>query len=147
MYAQRILEQTRITLAKDHGPGAITPPDNADPYHNIVDTSQGLQSKISTIKSVKPKCEARGGFVYLDKGMLKAMLRIASPYSYTVTEISGGCHSLTSSHYLGYAFDVGKINGTIVSGNNGADWSGFSTQCTLNGATQVLNPGNDRNHQ
>ena len=80
--------------------------------------------------------------MYLDERMLNGMLALSRKYTFTVTEIAGGSHEVNSRHYAGVAFDVGRINGELVSYDN--DYvADFMAGCRRKGAIEVLGPGDD----
>ena len=133
--AAEILKNPNITLATGHDSQVR---DVATARQNIVDTAAGRQARRSHYQN------APGGGIPLQIPMLRGMLALARSYDFRVTEIAGGSHSPGSSHYDGFAFDVGAINGVRVDSNN-PDFQSFMALCRRQGAKQVLGPG-DRGH-
>lgn len=134
--ASDILTSTRIDLLTVHPdpPDPMYNFDGATAYDNIHDTAVGLMAKNSCYEN------APCGQAYLDIGMLAGMRALAGSYTYLVTSIAGGSHSVNSRHYVGVAFDVGTINGLGV--NTGNPYvNGYMAACLNLGATEVLGPG------
>lgn len=131
-----ILADSNIELLPYHPapPDPIYNEDGATAYDNIMDTANGLMAQNSCYEN------APCGETWLDVAMLAGMVSLADTYSYLVTSIAGGSHSVNSLHYLGLAFDVGVINGLGVSASN-PYVDGFMNQCLSLGATEVLGPG------
>ena len=131
--ARQIQNSSRISLYNQM-PLNTGSTDGADALSNIRDTAGGGTSKLSSYGN------APGGRVYLDTRMLRGMLSAANTYTYRVTAITGGSHSVGSKHYKGLAFDLDLINGQKVSSSN-AYYRGFMSACRSAGATTVLGPG------
>jgi zinc D-Ala-D-Ala carboxypeptidase len=129
--AATIRDSSRIGLATYHTSGVS---DSAFARTEIVDTANGLAAKRSSYEN------APGGSVYLDTRLLNGMITLSQSWSYFVTEIAGGSHSVGSRHYDGVAVDVGTINGSGVSSSNPYQ-SAFRSKCSSLGATEVLGPG------
>lgn len=131
--ARQILNSSRISLYNQM-PLNTGSTDGADALSNIRDTAGGGTSKVSSYGN------APGGRVYLDTRMLRGMLSTANTYTYRVTSITGGSHSVGSKHYKGLAFDLDLINGRKVNSSN-PYYRGFMSACRSAGATTVLGPG------
>jgi peptidoglycan hydrolase-like protein with peptidoglycan-binding domain len=129
--ATTIRDSSRIGLATTHDSGNV---DSANARQNIVDTANGAAARRSSYEN------APGGSVYLDTRLLNGMITLSSSWSYFVTEIAGGSHSVGSRHYDGVAVDVGTINGSQVTSSNPYQ-SAFRSKCSSLGATEVLGPG------
>jgi peptidoglycan hydrolase-like protein with peptidoglycan-binding domain len=129
--AATIRDSSRIGLATYHESGVS---DSAFARTEIVDTANGLAAKRSCYQN------APCGSVYLDTRLLNGMITLSQSWSYFVTEIAGGSHSVGSRHYDGVAVDVGTINGSGVSSSNPYQ-SAFRSKCSSLGATEVLGPG------
>ena len=129
--ATTIRDSSRIGLATYHTSGVS---DSATARQNIVDTANGGAARRSSYQN------APGGSVYLDTRLLNGMITLSQSWTYFVTEIAGGSHSVTSRHYDGVAVDVGTINGSGVSSSNPYQ-SAFRSKCSSLGATEVLGPG------
>lgn len=134
--AGAILASNRIDLLIVHPdpPDPMYNFDGATAYDNMRDTANGLMAKNSCYEN------APCGQAYLDISMLASMRTLANSYTYLVTSIAGGSHSINSRHYVGVAFDVGVINGIGVSAGN-PYVSGYMATCINLGATEVLGPG------
>jgi hypothetical protein len=114
--------------------------DGATPADNIRDAAAGRASNRSNYGT------APGGYTYLQHNLLESMYHIRASsgqysFTYRVTSIAGGSHSSGSYHYTGAAFDVDRINGQAVSSSN-PYYRGFMDACRINGAIEVLGPGN-----
>ena len=113
--------------------------DGASALDNIRASAAGSSVKRSSYGT------APGGYVPLDRRMLRAIKRLADQgYRFRVTSLAGGSHSRTSRHYAGLAFDIDLINGRKV-GYSNPHWRTFLRQCEAMGATETLGPG-DRGH-
>jgi hypothetical protein len=134
--AADILASSRIDLLTVHPnpPDPMYNFDGATAYDNVRDTANGLMAKNSCYEN------APCGQTYLDADMLAGMRALANSYTYLVTSIAGGSHSVNSRHYVGVAFDVGVINGISVSAGN-PYVNGYIAACLNLGATEVLGPG------
>jgi len=104
--AKQILQCKNISLLTYQPCGKV---DGASAYDNIVATANGKVAKRSSYEN------APGGTVNLSTTMLKAMLNLASKYSFRVTSIAGASHSKNSRHYAGVAFDIDLLNGQKAS--------------------------------
>jgi hypothetical protein len=82
---------------------------------------------------------APGGMTSLDVRVLRALLELAKFYSFAVSELAGGSHSIGSTHYVGVAFDVNVINGNRV-GAGHRDCGSFMADCRQLGAQKVIGP-------
>jgi len=129
--ARQILSSNRISLATFHSSGVV---DNANARQNIVDTARGGRAHRSCYGT------APCGSVYLNVPMLRGMLALRNSYTFRVSEIAGGSHSVGSRHYAGKAFDVDIIDGRGVSASNPHVRS-FMQRCRSLGAVEVLGPG------
>jgi hypothetical protein len=134
--AKSILKTRGITLATVHESGVS---DGATAKKNIQDTAKGKKAKRSNYGN------APGGSVALNKTMLNAMLKLRTSkrFTFKVTEVAGGSHSVGSKHYKGRAFDVGTVNGSKVSlsGSGYTKAKKFMKACKAYGAVLVLGPG------
>jgi hypothetical protein len=131
--AERVLNLGKISLFY-HSPIDSSGTDGADTRSNMRDTADSKAAKRSNYDN------APGGSVYLDTRLLNSMLRLADTYSFRVTSIAGGSHSVNSRHYVGVAMDIDEINGVHVSSSN-PHYRAFMQQCRDLGATEVLGPG------
>lgn len=77
-------------------------------------SEQAMRSAANGQRSVveATRCGNTGGVtsVYLNAGMLQEILTLSQRYKINVSSTSNGCHSSTSMHYKGRAFDVNYIN-------------------------------------
>jgi hypothetical protein len=71
--------------------------------------------------------------------MINALNTLAGTFSFTISEVAGGCHSANSPHYQGLAFDVNVIDGRPVNTAN-PDVARFRDACSALGGT-TLGPG------
>jgi hypothetical protein len=129
--ATTILNTANITLATAHVSGVN---DNATAQQNVTDTAHGRPAARSSYGN------APGGTTPLDIRLLGSMLKLADTYSFSVSELAGGSHSVGSRHYAGVTMDVNVINGQHVSSTH-PDFRNFMRDCRALGATQVLGPG------
>ncbi len=134
--ANNVINHGGISLLTFHPspPDPIYNEDGATAWDNMLDTANGLMAKNSCYQN------APCGQTYLDVSMLQGMLTLANSYTYRVTSIAGGSHSVNSRHYVGVAFDIDIINGIGVSGSN-PYYASFMQTCVNLGATEVLGPG------
>ncbi|MEV0124026.1 hypothetical protein AB0I16_21270 [Streptomyces sp. NPDC050703] len=134
--AKSVLRTQGITLATAHESGVN---DGATAKKNIQDTARGKKAKRSNYGN------APGGSVALNKTMLNSMLKLRTSkrFTFKVTEVAGGSHSVGSKHYSGRAFDVGTVNGSRVSpgGSGYTKAKKFMRACKTYGAVLVLGPG------
>lgn len=130
--AHDILQNRRITLAKDHesGGGYL-----GSAEQNVIDVAHGRRARFS--------CHAGApcGSTRISLRLLKALRDMGTRASLEVSEIAGGVHSGRSDHYSGLAMDITWVNGRHVGG--GADYSMVVDRCHANGATQVFSPSYD----
>eukprot|EP01096_Ripella_sp_DP13-Kostka_P015651 TRINITY_DN7415_c0_g1_i2.p1 TRINITY_DN7415_c0_g1~~TRINITY_DN7415_c0_g1_i2.p1 ORF type:complete len:379 (+),score=114.12 TRINITY_DN7415_c0_g1_i2:125-1138(+) len=139
--AQAILDSPSIILATVHVDQSSTAR-NSDYYSEstakpvVQATANGEQARTSCYKNAP--CRA----VDLSLSMMRGMLAVADVYKISVSEITGGSHSVNSKHYNGWAFDVNYINDVHVapSGSGLSLAVAVTALCTLNGATWVGNP-------
>lgn len=131
LLANGILSNANITLATSH---VTTPLDNATARKNIEDTADGRAASRSKHGT------APGGVVKLDVRLLVAILALADPYSFWISEIAGGEHTMGSPHYKGVSVDINVINGRRVSAGH-PDVANFKRDCRTLGAKKVLGPG------
>jgi zinc D-Ala-D-Ala carboxypeptidase len=129
--ANGVLISPNIVLATTHASGKV---DNANARQNIVDTSNGTDASRSSYGT------APGGTVKLDLLMLASLLKLADTFTFSISELAGGEHSVGSRHYNGVTVDVNVINGRPV-GSGHPDLTNFKSACRDLGATQVLGPG------
>ncbi|GHV12248.1 hypothetical protein FACS1894219_04820 [Clostridia bacterium] len=109
--AKKILNDSRITLAKVHPSGVD---DGAQPYYQIKDTANGKAAKRSSYGN------APGGTVKLSANSLRAILLLADKFgSIKISEIAGASHSVNSWHYQKTssqnALDITALGGAITS--------------------------------
>jgi zinc D-Ala-D-Ala carboxypeptidase len=128
--ATKILASPKIKLATVHASGHI---DNANAKQVIKDTSEGHQAHRSSFGT------APGGTVDLDVKMLTGMLTLAESFSFSVSEVCGGEHSLHSRHYNGVAFDVNVIDGTHIDIHH-PKFHAFMNKARALGATEIIGP-------
>lgn len=126
-----IRDSPRTILATIHSSGVS---DSANARQEIVDTANGGMARRSCYGN------APCGSVWLQVSLLSGMKNLAGTYSYNISEIAGGSHSVGSRHYDGVAVDVNRINGSGVSSSNPYQ-SAFRSRCSALGATEVLGPG------
>jgi len=129
--AQRIRTNSRIRLATAHPSGVN---DNATAARQIADVAAGRRATRSSYGN------APGGTVNLSRRMLSAMLTLAERFTFAVSEIAGGSHSVGSRHYAGIGFDVTHVNGVRVNASN-PHWRSFLQAARSLGATETLGPG------
>jgi hypothetical protein len=129
--ATAVLANGSITLATVH---SSTNVDTATAHDNISDTSAGNPASRSDYDN------APGGTVALAPVLLQSLLDLAGTYTYSISELAGGSHTINSRHYSGVAVDVNVINGQHV-GAKHPDYEAFMQQCRDLGATEVLGPG------
>lgn len=113
--AQLILQNPNINLFKIHS--CNNPTDNATPYQNIVDTSNGQPAQRSSYKDkCAPNYTGPGGSTNLSNQMLIAIAAAGNAMPVSVNEIAGGVHSNTptNSHYSGNAVDIAPQNPTAA---------------------------------
>jgi hypothetical protein len=136
--AIRIRDNSRITLNTYHPSGVV---DNANARQNIIDTANGGQAHNSCYGN------APCGTTWLDPRMLDCMDQLANVYgySYGVTELAGGSHTVGSWHYYGRAMDIYSINGVGVDASN-PYVNAFIQVCYNFGANYVFLENNDHVH-
>lgn len=110
---------------------------NSTSRYNIVHTAAGegaLRSPWSR--------RGAGTRVHLKASMLEGMEKLRSKYQFTfrVSSIAGGTHSVRSRHYDGLAFDANYIDGRKVSSRH-PSYRAFMQACRELGAVEVLGPG------
>jgi zinc D-Ala-D-Ala carboxypeptidase len=133
--AQRVMDESRITLAKAHSSGKK---DDANAKQNIVDTAAGNPAQRSAYKD--GNLQAPGGTVELHPKVLLILLTLARHYTFEVSEIAGAAHHRNSRHYDGIAFDVNHIDGAHVAATH-PDLANFMQWCRDLGCNEVLGPG------
>jgi len=133
--AQAILTHSRIALASIHPSGVV---DDANARQNLVDAAAGRPARRSAYGN------APGGTVVLRTPLLDGILALAADYTFRVSEVAGGSHSVSSRHYAGVSFDADRVNGLPVNAGN-PHVARFRASLLRLGADQVLGPG-DPNH-
>lgn len=131
--ATRILANSSINPARGHQSGVV---DNANARQNLIDTSNGENAKRSSYTH-----EGRtgpGGEVALSTSLLNGIESLAAGFDIDISEIAGGVHSTTSSHYNGNTMDVNYVDGIHVSNMRSSACQSFEQGCRDAGATYIL---------
>lgn len=147
--AIQILKTGKVKLANLHccAPKDYSNDDNANANNNIDDSSKDLPAQTSPyVYENQKKYPNINQFIDLDITMLRGMLDLTKKFTFTVSEITGGGHSANSRHYAGIAFDITYINGVYVTKDN-SHLIDFKDEAKKLGATEILGPGDDKNHK
>jgi hypothetical protein len=133
--ATRILSNSNVDPATAHQSGVN---DNATANQNLIDASNG--------DPVSRSCygNAPCGTTTLKLSLLTGIEALAaSSNSFSISEIAGGSHSVSSLHYEGYAIDVNSVNGIHVSQMSEQAINSFRAAAFSSGATIVYDPYHD----
>ena len=128
-----IQQNSSISLLNSHVSGVA---DDADAADNVRDIVEGETIERSAYGN------APGGTTEPNDTVLNTIIALSATYSFRITELAGGSHSVGSAHYGGNALDVDQINGAGVSSRN-RSVAGFMQALRDAGASLVLGPGDD----
>ena len=136
--ATRILANSSVNPATGHvdlrGAG-----DGADAKSNLVDTKNGFDASRSDYGN------APGETIALSQSLLDGIETLSQNFTFSISEIAGGSHSVGSTHYDGISMDVNYVNGNHVDIINmtEAEIKAFREAAYNAGATKVLDPLNE----
>lgn len=113
------------------------------PLDNIKDAAQGKLINLSNYQN------APGGQVKLQEKTIALLYELSKTYTFSVSELGGGSHSVGSKHYSGLAVDINIINGQQVSSTHPdlvSFWQDAAKIANKLGGNKILGPGSDANH-
>jgi hypothetical protein len=132
--ATRILANSRIVPANVHVSKIV---DGADAKSNLIDTKNGFEALRSDYEN------APGERVALSQSLLNGIETLSLIFSFSISEIAGGSHSVGSSHYDGVAVDINVVNGIPVRNMSESQVNQFRNGAFNAGAIKVYDPYHD----
>ncbi len=137
--ASNILANRNISPATVHTSKVV---DNATAKQNLIDVSKGKKASTSNYGN------APGTTTVLNQKLLDGVEQLSKKFSFSISEIAGGSHSVGSQHYYGNAIDVNYVNGEHVDKLSMTDEEiiNFRNAAYNAGATKVYDPLNEPSH-
>jgi zinc D-Ala-D-Ala carboxypeptidase len=103
---------------------------------NLRDVASGLKAKRS--KYTDGGRTGPGGETDLSIALLNGIEYLGARFDICISEIAGGVHSTTSSHYNGNTMDINRVNDIHASGMTPSQKQQFENACRDAGATYIL---------
>jgi hypothetical protein len=131
--ATRIISNARITPATVHQSTVV---DNANARQNLIDAANGLLAKRSSYTD--EGITGPGGETALTISLFNGIEYLAARFEIDISEIAGGVHSPTSSHYDGNTMDVNSVDDVSVRNMDPSQCQAFEDSCRVAGRTYIL---------
>jgi len=132
--ANEILTNRSIKPATLHSSGVS---DNASAKQNLIDAANGENAHTSCYGNAP--CTTVG----LSVDLLNGIQSLSDNFTFSISEIAGGSHSVNSTHYSGNAIDVNYVNGDHVPDMTESQVDAFRQAAFDEGATKVFDPYHD----